>query len=47
MLLLLEFESAVVEYTKVMPEKGVAEELNFEIWGKGFYEKMVSPNTFS
>ena len=42
MSLLAELNSEVVEYAKSMPERGIAEDIDFEVWGKVFCEKMVS-----
>lgn len=42
MLLLFEFEVGVLEHVKAMPEVGKAEDINFEVWGQKFCEKMVS-----
>ena len=42
MSLLAELNAEVVDYAKSMPECGVAEDSDFEVWGKGFCEKMVS-----
>ena len=42
MSLLKELNADIVDYAKSMPEHGVAEDLAFEVWGKGFCEKMVS-----
>jgi hypothetical protein len=48
MLLLLDLEAEIIDYAKAMPEAGKAEDLDFEVWGKGFCERMVSssPNLF-
>jgi hypothetical protein len=42
MSILLELESELLDYAKSMPEAGKAEVEDFEIWGKGFCERMVS-----
>jgi hypothetical protein len=41
MSLLLDLEAKIVDYAKAMPETGNAEDLDFEVWGKGFCERMV------
>jgi hypothetical protein len=41
MLLLLDLQAEVLNYTKAMPETGKAEDLDFKVWGKGFCERMV------
>jgi hypothetical protein len=41
MLLLLDLEAEIVDYVKAMPKTGNAEDLDFEVWGKGFCERMV------
>jgi hypothetical protein len=42
MSLLAGLNEELVDYAKSMPERNVAEDLDFEVWGKGFCEKMVS-----
>ena len=42
MSLLAELKAEVADYAKSMPKHGVAKDLDFEMWGKGFCEKMVS-----
>jgi hypothetical protein len=42
MLLLLDLKAEIIDYAKAMPEAGKAEDLDFEVWGKGFCERMVS-----
>ena len=42
MSLLAELNAEVLDYAKSMPERSVADDLDFEVWGKGFCEKMVS-----
>jgi hypothetical protein len=44
MSLLLNLEAEIVDYAKAMPEAGKAEDLDFEVWGKGFCGRMVSPS---
>jgi hypothetical protein len=44
MSLLLDLEVEIVDYAKAMPEAGKAEDLDFEVWGKGFCGRMVSPS---
>jgi hypothetical protein len=41
MSLLLDLEAEIVDYAKAMPETGNTEDLDFEVWGKGFCERMV------
>jgi hypothetical protein len=41
MSILLELEAELLEYEKSMPEPGKAEVEDFEIWGKGFCERLV------
>lgn len=41
MSLLVEFQVEVLDYAKSMPEAGKAEDLDFEVWGKGFCGMMV------
>jgi hypothetical protein len=41
MSLLLDLEAEIIDYAKAMPETGNAEDLDFEVWGKGFCERMV------
>jgi hypothetical protein len=40
-LILLELQADILEYAKSMPERSVADDLDFEVWGKGFCERMV------
>jgi hypothetical protein len=40
-LLLLELQADVPDYTKSMPECSVTDDVDFEVWGKGFCERMV------
>jgi len=42
MSLLAGLQDAVLDYAKSMPEASVAEDIDFEIWGKGFCERIVS-----
>jgi hypothetical protein len=42
MSLLLELEKELLDYEKSMPELGKDEAFDFEVWGKGFCERMVS-----
>jgi hypothetical protein len=42
MSLLAGLNDEIVDYAKSMPEHNVAEDLNFEVWGKGLCEKIVS-----
>ena len=42
MLLLAELQHGVLDYAKMMPDLHIAEEIDFEVWGKGFCERMVS-----
>jgi hypothetical protein len=37
-LILLELQADVLDYTKSMPERSVADDVDFEVWGKGFCE---------
>ena len=46
MSLLLEFEAGIIEHAKTMPESGKVEDIDFEVWGCDFCEKMVSPKIF-
>jgi hypothetical protein len=36
MSLLLDLQAEVLDYAKAMPETSKAEDLDFEVWGKGF-----------
>jgi len=40
MSLLLDLEHQLLEYTKSLPD-GVAEDSDFEVWGRGFCERVV------
>ena len=42
MSLLTKFEVGIIEHAKAMPESGKAEDMDFEVWGHDFCEKMVS-----
>jgi hypothetical protein len=44
--MLADVQNALLDYAKSMPETGKAEILDFEVWGKGFCEKMVSHRIF-
>jgi hypothetical protein len=44
--MLADVQNVLLDYTKLMPETGKAEILDFEVWGKGFCEKMVSRRIF-
>jgi hypothetical protein len=46
MSILLELEAELLDYAKSMPEAGKAEVEDFEVWGKGFCEWMVSRDYF-
>jgi hypothetical protein len=46
MSLLLDFEASILDHAKAMPDKGMAEEVDFETWGKDFCKKMVSSKRF-
>jgi hypothetical protein len=37
-LLLLGLQADVLNYAKSMPEHSVADDVDFEVWGKGFCE---------
>jgi hypothetical protein len=39
--LLLGLQADVLDYAKSMPERSVAEDADFGVWGKGFCERMV------
>jgi hypothetical protein len=39
---LLDLQDKLLDYGKSLPEAGKAEELDFEVWGKGYCDKMVS-----
>lgn len=41
MSLLLELEHDFVEYAKSMPDGAMAEDSDFEAWGRGFCERVV------
>ena len=47
MSLLSQLNVEVLEYAKSMPECGMAEDSDFEVWGKAFCEKMVSFRYFA
>ena len=44
MSLLAELNTKVTNYAKSMPERGVAEDSDFKVWGRDFCAKMVSLN---
>ena len=46
MSLLFEFDNDILEHAKSMPEIGKAEDVDFEVWGRCFCEKMVSLYAF-
>jgi hypothetical protein len=39
--ILLDLQDDVLDYAKSMPERSVAADVDFEVWGKGFCERMV------
>jgi hypothetical protein len=41
MSLLAGLNDEIIDYAKSMPERNAAEDIDFEVWGKGFCEKMV------
>jgi hypothetical protein len=42
MSLLLDLVDKIVDYAKAMPKTGKAKDLDFEVWRKGFCERIVS-----
>jgi hypothetical protein len=46
MSLLIDFQAEVLDYAKSMPEPGKGEDLDLEVWGKGFCSMMVRRNSF-
>jgi hypothetical protein len=40
-LILLELQADVLNYVKSMPERSVANDADFRVWGKGFCQRMV------
>jgi hypothetical protein len=44
--MLANVQDSLLDYAKSMPEAGKAEDLDFEVWGKGFCEKMVCCHIF-
>ena len=43
---LAKLNAKIIDYAKAMPEPGMAEDSDFEVWGKGFCERMVSVADF-
>ena len=43
---LAELECDLLEYALAMPEAGKVEDEDFEMWGKGFCDRMVSDIMF-
>ena len=39
-----ELEREILDYVLAMPETGKAEDEDFEVWGRGFCDRMVSVN---
>jgi hypothetical protein len=44
--MLANVQNVLLDYAKLMPKTGKANILDFEVWGKGFCEKMVSRRVF-
>jgi hypothetical protein len=44
--MLADVQNTLLDHAKSMPETGKAKILDFEVWGKGFCEKMVSCHVF-
>lgn len=42
MTMLTKLNAKILDYVKMMPEQGMVEDLDFEVWGKEFCERMVS-----
>ena len=42
MSVLLDVENELADYAKAMPDHGMAEDLDFEVWGREFCERIVS-----
>jgi hypothetical protein len=46
MSLLVDFQAKVLDYVKSMPEAGKGEDMDLEVWGKGFCSMMVRHDSF-
>jgi hypothetical protein len=46
MTMLAKLNAKILDYAKTMPEQGMAEDSDFEVWGKEFCEKMVKFSGF-
>jgi hypothetical protein len=44
--ILADLQASLKEFAKSMPDCGIAEDEDFEVWGRGFCERMVGRHVF-